>query len=260
MSCSFVAGSLSLGGGADSGHEYLLKYYLLTGQTDQPSLNLCMQSFHLVLPMPDRCTDMRTVNHILTNLMYVTPNRGLLYVTPVQGTSDGSRKYPMQTFEHLACFLPGMLALGVHSLPRSAFSGPLPRSEVENHKLLRNYDLRELHLWAAEGLGESCWLMYADQPSGLGPEQVFMNSGLDDRQHPKDIQYGGLWIDMLERWRTNNNRKLPPGLGDKLPFAQKLGATSGDIYMGLDYTVRRSEYLLRPEVGCFRFCTTPTAS
>lgn len=167
---------------------------------------------------------MRTVNHILTNLLYVTPNRGLLYVTSVQETSDGSRQHPMQTFEHLSCFVPGMLTLGVHSLPRETFSGRLPPSSVANHKLLRNYDLRDLHIWAAEGLGESCWLMYADQPSGLGPEQAYMSRTPDIRNHPKDLNFdhGGLWIDTLERWRANRRQGLPPGLGDKLPFVSTL--------------------------------------
>ena len=32
---------LSVGGAADSGHEYLLKLYLLTGKSDQASLGLC---------------------------------------------------------------------------------------------------------------------------------------------------------------------------------------------------------------------------
>ena len=191
---------------------------------------------------------MQSTNHILTNLLYVTPNRGLLYVTPVQTTSDGSRTSPTKTFEHLSCFLPGMLALGVHSLPPTTFSGSMPRTKVDNHKLLRNYDLRELHMWAAEGLGESCWLMYADEPSGLGPEQVYMNGSPDSRIHPKDLKRGGLWIDTLERWRGNRRQGLPPGLGDKVPFVPKPGDTSGDIFLALDYTVRRPEYLLRPEV------------
>jgi hypothetical protein len=30
-----------VGAQADSGHEYLLKHYLLTAQTDKPSLELC---------------------------------------------------------------------------------------------------------------------------------------------------------------------------------------------------------------------------
>lgn len=41
---------------------------------------------------------------------------------------------------------------------------------------------RELHLWAAEGLAYSCWLMYADQGSGLAPEVVrFLRGGAKDK-------------------------------------------------------------------------------
>lgn len=54
----------------------------------------------------------------------------MLYVT------DISFGEPTYKFEHLSCFLPGLLALGVHTLELS------PR------------DL-ERHSWAAEGLGTS---------------------------------------------------------------------------------------------------------
>lgn len=41
---------------------------------------------------------------------------------------------------------------------------------------------REMHLWAAEGLAYSCWLMYADQGSGLAPEVVrFLRGGAKDK-------------------------------------------------------------------------------
>lgn len=59
--------------------------------------------------------------------------------------------------EHLSCFLPGLFALGVHVLGEEL-------SEAE----------RELHLWAARGLGQTCWIMYADQ-GGKGGS----GSGLD---------------------------------------------------------------------------------
>lgn len=219
--------STSVGGAADSAHEYLLKYHLLTGKTDKSSLDLYM----------------RTVNHILTNLMFISPNRELLYVTSIQGTS----KFPSQTFEHLSCFLPGLLALGLHSLPESAFMTSPYSSLIKNHKLLHNYNLRDLHVWAAEGLGESCWLMYADQPTGLGPDEVYMTAMPDTRSHAKDFHHGGLWIDYLERWRKRGGRRLPPGLGEKLPIVPKDGEPVQGLKLKRDYMIRRPDYLLRPE-------------
>ena len=47
--------------------------------------------------------------------MYITPNRELVFVTD----TSGSKFFPSRSFEHLACFFPGLLALGAHSLPIS---------------------------------------------------------------------------------------------------------------------------------------------
>ena len=118
---------------------------------------------------------MRTTTGILTTLFYITPKRGLLYVTDVAHTQ--TKAVPSRKFEHLSCFLPGLLALGVHTLPPSAFRLPdgLPANVTEE---LSHHNLRELHMMAAEGLAESCWLMYADEPSGLGPEVTLMRQGM----------------------------------------------------------------------------------
>jgi hypothetical protein len=39
----FASARLQVGGQADSGHEYLLKQYLLTNKTDKPLLEMCMR-------------------------------------------------------------------------------------------------------------------------------------------------------------------------------------------------------------------------
>lgn len=92
---------------------------------------------------------------MINNLLYLSPTRNLLYVTDVYMIPDAGAT-PSRRFEHLSCFLPGLLALGAHTLPEHA---------MPPH-------VRELHMWAASGLAYSCWLMYADQPTGLGPEEV----------------------------------------------------------------------------------------
>jgi hypothetical protein len=54
---------------------------------------------------------LRSVNAILDNLTYLSPNRNLLYVTDASVNPDG-KIIPTHMFEHLTCFLPGMLPLG----------------------------------------------------------------------------------------------------------------------------------------------------
>jgi len=201
--------SLTVGAAADSAHEYLLKMYLLTAKSDQAALDLYM----------------RTVDHILTHLLYITPKRELLYATDIYNAA--SAPSPSQNFEHLSCFLPGLLALGVHTLPESAFRQQSTSSDIPRHPSLAHYDLRELHLLAATGLAESCWLMYADQPTGLGPEMVLMHGG-------------GPWIDALDRWKARSGRGMPPGVGEKEPQPIPGWETR-------DYNIRNANYYLRPE-------------
>lgn len=145
--------------------------------------------------------DIRTTTRILTTLLYTTPKRGLLYVTDTfhsKTTPSPSRK-----FEHLSCFLPGLLALGVHTLPPEAFQlPPSVLSDMDISDELSHYDLRELHILAAEGLAESCWLMYADQPSGLGPEEALMRQGIT-------------WMKELRKWREGGAHGAMPGMGPK---------------------------------------------
>ncbi|KAF8166576.1 glycoside hydrolase [Mycena galopus ATCC 62051] len=180
----------SVGAYADSAHEYLLKQWLLTAQSEPKTKELYL----------------RAVDSIIDTLLYVTPNRNLLYVTDV---TNGS---PSFKFEHLSCFLPGLLALGVHTLDL-----PLPK--------------KELHEWAAEGIATTCWLSYADQASGLGPDEMSMT-----RPTPyKTAQ----WTTQLAEWESAGRPGgVPPGLRSAKPEAN----------IGLrDYHALKSTYLLRPE-------------
>ena len=113
----------SVGAAADSAHEYLLKQYLLTGQTDVANLEMCTYTgYNHRAPTDVRLApaDLLTTNEILTQLMYVTPNREMLYVTE----GNGPKHVPSHTFEHLACFFPGRLALGAHPRADAARHGP----------------------------------------------------------------------------------------------------------------------------------------
>ncbi|KAI0690315.1 glycoside hydrolase [Cytidiella melzeri] len=203
------AGHISVGAASDSLHEYLLKLYLLTGQKDQVSLDLYV----------------KTVNRILTTLLYVSSNRGLLYVTDAIH-ADKSEPIPTHKFEHLSCFLPGLIALGVHSLPDRAFDNAQPKGmTAEDEQEILQYDWKELHMTAAKGLAEACYQMYEDQPSGLGPEEVQFH------------QDGKLWIREMRKWRAGGKRGKPPGVAPKKKTDVKRE----------DYSLRKWRYLLRPE-------------
>ncbi|KAI1788147.1 seven-hairpin glycosidase [Ganoderma leucocontextum] len=181
----------SVGAFADSAHEYLLKQYLLTGQSESKVLDLYL----------------RDVASILRNLLYVTPTRGLLYVT------DTARGKPTHKFEHLSCFLPGLLALGAHTLPLA------PRD-------------RELHQWAAHGLAYTCWMTYADSETGLGPDEMEMTTPTQGK--------GIKWLDAVADWeREGRPGGKPPGTRD-VPVARGPDAET-------DYRATKTGYLLRPE-------------
>ncbi|KAF7309441.1 alpha-1,2-Mannosidase [Mycena indigotica] len=179
----------SVGAYADSAHEYLLKQWLLTGQSEPKTKELYL----------------RVVDSIIDTLLYVTPNRKLLYVTD---TNSGS---PTYKFEHLSCFLPGLLTLGAHTLD-------LPKSTKERHQ------------WAAEGIATTCWLSYADQATGLGPDEMTMmrSDSADDK-----------WVTHLQEWESAGRPGgVPPGLGVTKP--QSDASTR-------DYRADKTTYLLRPE-------------
>ncbi|KAF7969462.1 hypothetical protein HWV62_27311 [Athelia sp. TMB] len=182
----------SVGAFADSAYEYLLKQWLMTGKSEPKSRDLYLKS----------------ATGIIDNLLFLSPKRKLLYVTDI---SFGN---PSHTFEHLSCFLPGLLALGAHTLE-------LPAKE------------KERHMWAAQGLAYTCYMTYADQATGLGPDEMHF-----------DIWPGaggikaGLWKTHLKEWEeAGRPGGVPPGLGE-VP-AMPAG--------GRDYTARKTSYLLRPE-------------
>lgn len=175
---------------------------------------------------PNTLTDVKTINRILTTLLYVSPKRGLLYVTDTF-LSD-STPTPTHKFEHLSCFLPGLLALGAHTLPDEAFKRGMTkarRPDMLDEVELQRHDWRQLHMLAAEGLAESCYQMYDDQPTGLGPDEVSFIPGT-------------LWIHEMRNWRMKGKAGKIPGLNAK-------SADSSDEW---DYYIRSSRYMLRPEV------------
>ncbi|KAG8956302.1 hypothetical protein FRC04_004382 [Tulasnella sp. 424] len=185
----------SIGALADSGYEYILKQYLLTGKTEKKALDM-----YLTL-----------AQGIIDNLLYISPERELLFATDIDGPGKGSPSY---IYEHLSCFLPGLFALGAHSLDLSP-------------------EEKQLHLWIADGLTQTCYISYADQTSGLGPEEM------------QFVRRSTLWYPQYKIWKKSSaarqNGAVPPGV--KLPKDLKPEKTRGSR----DYGNRRDAYLLRPE-------------
>jgi len=126
--------------------------------------------------------------------------------------TDTKNGVPTHNLEHLSCFLPGLLALGAHTLELSP-------------------EIKELHQWAAQGLAYSCYISYADQLSGLGADVMEMKHHNDYTQ--------GRWVTHLEKWKKDGRPGgVPPGV--KEPELEH-----SDDHR--DYSIRSRVYLLRPE-------------
>lgn len=230
----------SVGAYADSAHEYLLKQYLLTARSEPQTLELCTLalapfSFRFSLASPD----LSSINGVINNLLYLTPNRHLLYVTD---TTSGITTHKL---EHLSCFFPGLLALGLFSLSATDTTAYTSAQ-------------KQLHYWAAEGLAETCWLIYHDQKSGLGPDEVWMEDymktqGGNDRGNVTrgtnfvsvaDTEKDGLWVRQVAKWKKDRKKSgTPPGV----PASGESFKREEDSKKR-DYRVMISSYLLRPEV------------
>ncbi|KAF7348598.1 alpha-1,2-Mannosidase [Mycena venus] len=182
-------------GCADSAYEYFLKQWLMTGQKERKTRDLYI----------------RSANAIIEQLLYVGPRRQLLYSTDL---IDGA---PTHRFQHLTCFLPALFALGIHT-------PALELSEVE----------RKRHAWAAEGLANMCWVMYADTTSGLSPDKFVVDQWT--------VSEHGRWVARVEEWEQAGAPGLPPGVADlEREATQKARG----------YAATTDAYLLRPEASIY---------
>ena len=160
--------------------------------------------------------DLRSVNAILDHLTYITPTRNLLYVTKSRIFSSG-HIIPEHNFEHLSCFLPGLLALGAAMLP----------------------DVPQTHMWAARGLAEMCWILYAESPTGLSPDEVIMGLGFG-LEGPGAWNDKWAWKTHLERWEQSGAYGDPPGVRLAEPVANMSA-------FAREYNPATPGYHLRPE-------------
>lgn len=89
--------------------------------------------------------------------------------------------------------------------------------------------------------------MYADQPTGLGADEVIMRTA--QKQYGEkfeSVEY--LWIDAVEKWRKSGSRGEVPGLKEKTPVIYSEQERVTGKAQGRDYAMRKTGYLLRPEV------------
>lgn len=91
---------------------------------------------------------LEAIDGIITQLVRTSFQRNLTYIGELKA---GSRSFHPK-MDHLVCYLPGTLALGVH------------------------YGMPSSHMRLAEKLMETCYHMYADQPTFLSPEIVYFGT------------------------------------------------------------------------------------
>jgi len=205
----------------------------------------------------------RTTTHIITDLLYLTPHRRLLYVTDTIHPTTEGYAHTSHTFEHLSCFLPGLLALGAYTLPlddlhsvginfQSLAEGDQYGFAGRNHRRVSKWNLKQLHMWAAEGLAQTCWLSYADQPTGLGPDEMQIQGQIKSVWNDKEELWifediGLHWLDAMEKWKQTGGRSSPPGVGNKSPVHTSHLETATQHGRKRDYLASKPAYLLRPE-------------
>ena len=131
-------GRITMGADGDSFYEYLVKGWLQAGSRKSKE---------------DRLWRMYNdaVDGMRRHLVATSPD-GLTYLNNLDLSGAGGGARADVAMEHLACFVPGWLALGVPFQDDPA----------------RAMQLTEL----AEQLAYTCWQMYDRQPTGIGPERV----------------------------------------------------------------------------------------
>jgi len=135
ISGMWTSAKISFGAMGDSFFEYLIKMWVQGGQTEavkkyRTLFDSAMQGMMNVM----------VARSSPSNMVYV---------------AEWDRSGLIHKMDHLACFVPGMLALG---------------ADGEN---------AEEYVSLAQQLMYTCYQMYARQPSGLAPEMVYFRNGED---------------------------------------------------------------------------------
>ena len=136
----FANNHLTFGANGDSFYEYLLKAWIQGGKTE----SMYRDMYDLAIQ--------GLHDHLIE---YSTPS-GLLYFVDI---IDGKKVHKLH---HLTCFMGGLLSLGAYTDPRG-FDSERARRDLKT----------------AKALTYTCYQMYAQQPTGLSPEEVEFIPGHD---------------------------------------------------------------------------------
>lgn len=167
---------ITLGGLADSTYEYLLKQYLLSNRSEPKFLKLFLNSVvgiqkQLIVKWRkpttmERNDDDNDDNDGVNKREQDNDNDAdddyLLFPVEIQNAQK------IKKFEHLTCFVPGMLALGYQQLTQSEIDAQSKHLSIEDQSLVSRSQM--LHL--AKELMRSCVYLYESQPTGIGADTV----------------------------------------------------------------------------------------
>lgn len=131
ISGNFIGRKISFGALGDSYYEYLLKVWLLKGKNDEMYREMWVQA----------------MDDMLSRLVY-TNRAGMTYI------AEFDRYSVRHKMDHLTCFVPGMLTLGVQQ-------GAIRADEKK----------AERYIDVAKAVTETCWRMYREV-GVLSPEYV----------------------------------------------------------------------------------------
>lgn len=137
----FRGENIRLGSRGDSYYEYLIKQYLQTSKEEPVYEEMWNEALDGVR------------KHLIT---YSTPSR----FTVLGERPDGLKGALSPKVDHLACFMPGTIALGA--------TGGI--SEAEAKKLSTWSSKKDEDMKLARELTQSCWGMYKFMATGLAPE------------------------------------------------------------------------------------------
>lgn len=128
---SFSFATITLGARGDSYYEYLLKQWIQTGKT----IDYLKEDY------------IEAIHGVEKHLVKRTVPNGFLFIGELLA---GGKEFKPK-MDHLTCYLPGTLALGVHN------------------------GLSADHMRLAEDLLTTCYQTYAQQPTFLAPEITYFN-------------------------------------------------------------------------------------
>lgn len=197
-----------------------------------------------------RIIDLKSVQGMIDNLLHLSVTRNLLYVTDLTGMR------PSGKMEHLSCFLPALLALGAKLLD-PGYQWPLDAHlQHQNGSYEMPTDARaklkstlDLHMLAAKGLATTCYALYTETPSGIGPNEVVFEGPIPDTA-PRRRNYGlAKWKHRVDEWEANGRKGVLAGT-DLMGWELHANETAYDAgERKVDYSIRNGVYLLRPEVN-----------